>query len=453
MFFMDTKYLKNILLYTLSALLSIAVILYIGYHLMNTWGVKVVCNNVELTSVNETVSLDAYIMRDETTLYADSRGNLGQTADDGEKVRVNQEVAKIYTEPDTEIRSRLRNIETQLELLIESSQPDYLTVSDTSKIDRMISDIFIKMKSETEENQIHHATAMKNELLGMIGKRNVITNPASSGSGLSADRIIMLGDERRALLSRLSSVLSVVYTPVSGYYYSSADGYETIFSLSKADAMTLADFKSMINSDPAISPDEAFGDSRTVAGKIVRNYEWFAACPSTKSKLRLFTEGKNYQVTFPNNSEFEIEMNLYRIISQTDSDDIVLLFKTTYMPDGFNYLRSQPAEVVEVVHTGYKVPLSAVRIADISVDYQAPNEALGTTETRTETYTGIKGVYVLEGGIVRFKRINVVYETEGYVVVSENSAMEPDGVRIPWLSLHDNLITEGKGLYEGKIIA
>ena len=448
---MDTKYIKNILLYTMSALLSIAVILYIGYHLMNTWGVKVVCSNVELTSVNETVSLDAYIMRDETVLFAETRGNLGQTAADGEKVRVNQEVAKIYSEPDTEIRSRLRNIETQLDLLVESSQADYLTVSDTSKIDRMISDMFLKMKSETEGNQIHHATAMKNELLGMIGKRNVITTgTGTSGSVRSSDKIIMLGDERRALLSQLSSVLGVVYTPTSGYYYSAADGYESIFSSSKADTISLADFDEMINSDPAA---DILGAAGTVSGKIIRDYEWFAACPSTKEKLRLFTEGKNYKVTFPNNPEFEIEMNLHKIISQTDSDDIVLLFKTSYMPEGFAYFRSQSAEIIEVVHTGYKVPMSAVRMADVSVDYTVVNEALGTTETKTETYNGVKGVYVLEGGIVRFKRISVVYETEGYVVVSENSAMEADDVRIPWLSLHDNLITEGKGLYEGKIIA
>lgn len=422
---MDVKYLKNVILYTLSALVSICIILYVGYHLVNTWGVKVSTTHVELVSANQTISLDAYIMRDETVLYSDTSGNLGQTAANGEKVKKNQEVAKIYSNPDTEIRTRLNEIDTQLELLEESAAADYLTVSDTSKLDSSISDMLLKMKLEIENNNLDRVSAMRSELLSIINRRNLITQTGLSSVSLGS-QISALQSERKSLVSQLSTVLSIVKTNnVSGYYYAPVDGYENIFSASKVSTMTLIDFWEMMSSPP--ETEILTGGQRTTSGKIVTDYEWYIACPSTKDSLALFEVNKTYHITFPNNPEYELDMTLTRIISQTDSQEIVLIFKTTYMPDGFNYLRLQPVEIVEVIHTGYKVPLSAVRMVD-----------------------GIQGVYIMEGSLVRFKRIEVIYETDGYFIVSQETDKDTSEGR--WLSLHDKIILEGKALFEGKII-
>lgn len=418
---MDIKYLKNVILYILSALLSICIIIYVGYHLINTWGTKVSTAYIELYSVNQTISLDAYIMRDETVLFSDVFGNLGQTAANGEKVRKNQEVAKVYSNPDTEIRSRIAEIDAQLKLMRDSMEADYLTVSDTSKLDNTISDMLLKIKLEIENNNLDYVTAIRSELLKIINKRDIITKTGLSQIELE-NQIITLGRERGTLLSQLSTVLKTVYTTISGYYYAPVDGYENIFSASKISSMTLDEFTEMMQS----TPDEVIltGGSQTTSGKIVNDYQWYIACPSTKESLQFFEENKKYNITFPVNPGYDIEMTLTKIISQTDSQDILLIFQTNYMPDNFNYLRLQPVEIVEVIHTGYKIPRSAVRVIN-----------------------GVQGVYIMEGNLVIFKQINVIYETDGYFIVSENINSEKK-----WLSLHDKIIVEGKSLFEGKII-
>lgn len=284
--------------------------------------------------------------------------------------------------------------------------------------------MLLKIKLEVENNNLDHVAAMRSELLGIINKRNLITQTGVSAGSLIT-QISALESERSILVSQLSTVLNTVKTTISGYYYAPVDGYENIFSASKVTSMTLADFMTMMTSPP----DQTIltGGSQTTAGKIVQDYEWYIACPSTKDSLSLFEENKTYHIAFPNNPEQELDMVLTRIISQTDSQDIVLIFRTTYMPDDFNYLRLQPAEIVETVHTGYKVPLSAVRMLD-----------------------GAQGVYIMKGNLVLFRQIEVIYEAEGYFVAAESP--QTDDPDIQWLSLHDKIITEGKGIFEGKII-
>ena len=61
-----------------------------------------------------------------------------------------------------------------------------------------------------------------------------------------------------------------------------------------------------------------------------------------------------------------------------------------------------------------------------------------------------EGVYVIQGNTVAFKKVEKLYENEGYYIVKIMSAHDED--HASYISMFDQIITSGKNLYEGKII-
>ena len=121
-------------------------------------------------------------------------------------------------------------------------------------------------------------------------------------------------------------------------------------------------------------------------------------------------------------------MELHRIVTDSDSDNVILIFKTGHVPVDFNFLRKQSVEIVQQSYTGYRVPVSAVRMV----------------EQR-------QGVYIKNGNLVEFREIVPLVEIDGYFIVEEqNKQDDPEFEKK--LGMFDLVIVKGKNLYENKII-
>ena len=57
-----------------------------------------------------------------------------------------------------------------------------------------------------------------------------------------------------------------------------------------------------------------------------------------------------------------------------------------------------------------------------------------------------KGVYVLSGQEVKFRKVTVLYSGESFIICQK----ETDGD--DRLKLYDEVVTEGKNLYDGKVV-
>ena len=75
-------------------------------------------------------------------------------------------------------------------------------------------------------------------------------------------------------------------------------------------------------------------------------------------------------------------------------------------------------------YVGIRVPMEAVRFDE----------------------EGNRGVFVKSGVEIRFKKIEMISSEDDYLIASDTT--ERDG----YLSLYDNIVVEGKDLYDGKII-
>ena len=415
---MDKQFLKNAARYIVSAAVSILVIIYIVYHLINSFSEPLETAPAQLVTVNETISVEAYILRDETVLQSSVGGGINCLYPDGTVVRRDCAVADVYSGSDTEsIKSSIAKIDDQIKILEDSAVLESSIMSDSSVIDAELNDLYYTIQSKINENNLDYVFRRKNEMLTLINKRLIVKKLVSGYTSQIAE----LQSQRLQLTASLTNISETVYTPSAGYFYSELDGYEAAFNSSLADTLTVDEYKSLIETEPV-----KYGNN--VVGKLATDYKWYIACLVDSSQAMAFIDSQNYSVIFPYSSDAEIPMTLYRSVPDEESGLTLLIFSTGKVNADFNFLRRQTVEIVAESYTGYRVPVSSVRIVD-----------------------GKQGVYVLMGNVVKFRQITPLVEIDGNLIVKEQDKVnDPDHALK--LGFYDAIITKGKNLYEDKII-
>jgi hypothetical protein len=421
----DKQYLGRVAVYVISCVLAFGVIFYIGYHLVGKLSPGLELVDATLTTVTRKISADAYIMRDEEPLYSStSAGSVVSSVRDGERVSIYSKVADIYSHSSPEIENRLEEIDEQIKLL-EKNRADNRSVQSTAGIDSKIFEEVFDIRRLCEDGSYADALSAKKQLILEIKKRSILTGEIKNYDAQIAE----LQREKNSLMANLGALLSSVYAPRAGYYFSDYDGYGGTFSSDKIESMGYDDFMGMTETEESSTGTNCIGT-------MVYDYRWYIACEMSKSDAAYFMNVKKCQVTFSYSGEI-LTMDVHRVIPQTPGSRAVIVLRSEKMPADFDYTRMQPVTISAAEYTGFELPIEAIRVIG-----------------------GYEGVFVLEEVTVEFRRINIIYEDNGVVICTgkPESDGEASGSQIaddeiyPWIALNDIVIVGGRDLYTGKIM-
>lgn len=415
--------MKNLIALSVSA----AAIFYIGIWFMRTFSSDVTTEHTGLATVEQKLDATGYILRHETVLENTTDGVAYYIAEEGEKVSKNSVVANIYeSESLADTQAQILEVERKIKVLEDSAIDKNNSSIDISKIDRQISEKLISMKIGAVNGDFDIATQNGDDLLTILNKRQLLSKKTDSFD----TQIARLENEKSNLAHSLTGLKSTISTSEGGYFSTAVDGYENVFTIEKLSELTVDSFDEMI----ASNPDERLKNSN--AGKIITDFWWYILCPLDKSLCTELEPGETYELIFPHSSEERISFTLEKKISQTDRDTAVLVFKTLTEPKSFDFTRSQEIQIIKRSHTGLKIPKSSLRILD-----------------------GEEGVYVLKGTEVVFKRVERIFESEGYYLINptspelrESNELEAPEEEYEYLALYDAVIVKGKDLYDGKVV-
>lgn len=421
---MDKKYLKRVALYIFAAVFSVGMILYIGYHLWNGITSKITTAPALQVSRSFTVRADAYIVMSEAPIRASGTGKAFPEVADASHVAAYSTVAGIYSNTDEALRAEITNLQAQLRLLKDYSVAGH-SAKEASKTDRRIYDIMTKMKRLVRDNDIGGALGMRSELLCEISERK-----ATVSSGESIDSIISsLSAQISSKKSLLGTPSATVTAPSAGWYFSETDGYESVFTPEKIKDLTPSGYDAL---------SAAQGESTdSDAGKIVTDYKWYIAVKVSAQSVSGMEAGRTYEVVFPYNGGESLEMTLESAVADDETGECALVFSSGKITSDFSFARSQTVEITTKVMSGFSVPKSAIRMND-----------------------GVIGVYVFDGMTVSFRRIEVIREFDDAYLVSSDvedtsaeTGEEDSAQSAPYLSRNEQIITSGKGLYDGRVLS
>ncbi|MBR5768156.1 MAG: hypothetical protein IKX86_05755 [Clostridia bacterium] len=418
---MDSSYIKNVLKYIASGVLAVVIIAYILYHITGGFTPDIDTVTAAEATAEETLSSRAVIMRNEQVVYSTTEGNVNYLKNDGDKVAAWEKVAEVFPSQNSqELFNEIVALNKRIDLLKNSNMTESERRSDTESIDKSIWAGYYEFLKYSSDGNMSAANVAKDDLLINLNKRRIITRSVLSYTSLISE----LTAQRDALYERLSNSEMQINTSSAGYFYSFVDGYETAFSSSNISMLTYAAFMEKKSSPAEDFSSTGFGYP---VGKVVTDYIWYAACEIDKAELHYFETGKNYSVKFPQNNGATVSMYLYRILYDVDSDVAVLILRGSVIPSDFSFSRTQTVQIVRKSYTGFRIPTSSVYLLE-----------------------GYNVVYTLRGTKVVMRRVEPLYEYDGYFIVAERTTKSDDP--IAWLTKNDLVITRGKDLYDGKII-
>lgn len=416
-------------------ILGIVVIIYVSKQLINLVEATVETEIALAVTTEETVETECYIMRNEIILNGGGTGIMLATVGDGERISKDREAVKVYyRESDYSVESSIREIDKKIDILEKSSIDTAYVSADIEKMDDEINELFFDMIVYNSQNDLIGALSRKDDILVKMNKRWLISNPNSGYK----EKINALYAERLTLKSKLTGNSTSITAPESGYYYGTVDGYENIFSASKINGLTIEEFEKMRDTEPEIFQNNA--------GKIVTDYKWYIACPMGFEEASKFNIDENYNVEFTYSYGTSLQMTLYSKISGKEQDNEILIFCAYTMPEDFEYTRNQKVKIVYKKYSGLKISKDALRVLD-----------------------GIKGVYVVNGTEIEFKRAEEIYSFDDYYIIDSNPNSEKYSVKYERktqglnngknnnsnklyyrsLSLYDKVVVKGRDIYDG----
>ncbi len=405
-----------------TALIAVSVVAYVFLQLMLNVGTILDTENAVYVDITERAELDAFLFRDEALIPSGAEGTDCYLAEDGDKVRLGEQLAVTYSDPgDVEIQKRISEIDKRIDVLERSSLSTGASTTNITLLDTKINELMLSIVRRADTNEFDKILREKEELLILLNRRQSVVQADSYASELSS-----LSREKAQLTESLSGASYVVEAPQSGYFYGKVDGYEADFTIDRLKNLTCEEFETLADSVPNQSIIE---DS---SGKIVLSSTWYIAVALDKRTAETFRDGYAYPVVFQYSNNTELDMTLERRITRSDKDMTVLIFSTKVMPEGFDYSRCQTVELAHSRHEGLRVSSSALRVKD-----------------------GETGVYVVVGSKVIFKKTEVLYTYGSYSVcaIPKNPAY-PNRKDIAYssnekLSLHDAVVVDGQDIYDG----
>ncbi len=396
----------------LSAVLVVALLFYVGFQVYRSIFDAVSTELATKHSVYESIEAKGIVFRTETIIPAVDSGYVYYTVENGTRVSKGGVIASVYpTASDGLLEQQIAEIDEQirsLQAMAAGNSTEHLSLD---MVNAQLSDTVNALVRDTVDGVFSTDSEYRKSLLTLLSKKQLITGTAVDFSAT----ISALQAEKTSLQQQYNSATSSVKAPVAGYFADRTDGYETLLGNTDPSSLSVAELQSFL--------DKEVSSSDASSGKIVGGYEWYMACIVPESYYNALATGASLSLRMSFVTDDEIPVTVASC-KKDNKGNLAVVFRCAYMSEALSTIRKETVEIQLVKHTGLKVPKRAIVI----------NDAMEA------------GVYIRSGNIATFRKIDQLYsEPADYVICAETKESG-------YLELYDDIIVEGRGLYEGKII-
>lgn len=384
---------------------------YIIYQIVASSNAKIDTEFALKETVYETIDTECFVIRDEKFINNDATGTTVSFVSDGERVAAGDTVSVVFDSVEDassflKIQELKKEIE-HFEYLAGQANVQTLNIDSlTKKINSELSDYL-----KSVDNGDFKKAVTKSKLF----RDSVIGKQIATGTHLDFD------DKLESLKKELDSLQSekYSYTEVkaeeAGYFISGSDGYENSLKYDDIDNLTNDDIEKALKSKPT-------DVSSSVVGRTVSSFKWYIVCLVDTDKTVDLSKDKDIYINFPSAGIEKLPVSIYKI-GNRDSDKTMLILSCDEMNENLSEFRIEDIQIITEEHTGFKISNSSIRTVD-----------------------GEKGVYIVRGNLMGFRKIHVLYSTDTYSIV-DNPKDSSD-----YIKLYDNVVTEGVDLYDNKLI-
>lgn len=364
---------------------------------------------VEYT-MSDSVFANGYVVFDQTAV--EGSGDLGYLVENGERVAAGTAVAEVYASTEqAQSRRQLEELETQLSLLEKSENTsgtdvDMLYKQQQNALYDLLDCIDMQAYDQVKEAGNQYLLAA-NKIQIMTG---AVSNFDQAKQELQAQK-----DQAETQLGQPETISA----PVGGYFVASDSADLLSLTREQLDEMDAATLAQSIEDGEGVQPLEG-------AGKIVTSYTWYFYGTCSLEEGKKFENVSSVQISFPGAAEKTLPATVESIELNEEQGLAKFVLHCEYIGADVLGLSLEEAKIDFESYEGLRVDADALHIVD-----------------------GEKGVYVKYGNLARWRKIQIVYQNDEYMLVAEDGKVGTDNE----LRMFDEVIVEGTDLRDGKILS
>ena len=205
---------------------------------------------------------------------------------------------------------------------------------------------------------------------------------------------------------------------MSGYFVDQAHSLLLDLDRDGLNAASPAELKEALVGGHVSKPEN-------VAGKIVTSDRWSFYGVCTLEESRKFANVDQVELSFPGYAEQKVAALVEEVIPDEENGIAKVVLSCEYMNADIPSLVQQVARIDFAEYEGIRIPAEALHIVD-----------------------GNKGVYVRYGSLVYFRKIQILYQDEDFILIPPKGRPGTDNE----VQLYDEIVTEGTGLHDKKLL-
>lgn len=390
-----------------------------GAHIYNSVKENVPTEETVTYTFSDNIVFDGVFVRNEQVVSYNGSGAVDYIYPDGSKLSNSSVIAEIYdSESQIYAKKKAEELEDEIQLLERSQKPGTTNYAKPEAIKLQVDELYLTMTAQIECGDFDEVRKTENEITMLMNIYNVVTQTETDYNA----RIKELKTQAESYRAACGEPLESVSTDHTGYFVSRTDGYETVLNTSDIDSLDVQKIKDVVAGKGANKQENAIGKILdTYSCKIVGVVK-----PSTR-----ILKGSNLKARFGSlNKIYDVTVS---DVKKIDDENSIVILDCEDMDEMISSKRVEKTELIFQEFTGLKVPRDAIRFRNIKEEVTNEN-GLKTTED-----VKYKGVYVRVGQDVEFKKIDVIYEGDEFVLSDDKSDDESNG---DFLSLYDQIIME-----------
>lgn len=402
---------------------------------MNSYETQV----AEEVTVQDTVSLDAFVVRDEQYISGALKGTIVPLVADGDRVASGDAVARVFArEEDAADYAELEESIRIRDRYIRLSDQTELDALDMQKLNVEIDDTYTQFLRTIASGNYAAVSDTVGGLEDLLASKQVLKD----GTIDLEDKISAL-DNRIYELESKNISLQNVDAPISGYYIGNVDGYETAVSYANLDQISVSTVEAALKYTPKVI--------NNTMGKIVASYKWYIIANVESKYSKLLEKGESLKINIPEYGYKDVKVIVEQMSEEKDGK-IALALSCNVMNETYANMRVESIELVVNEYTGYKVKTSAIHTYDPAKETTTADADEDVTDPTTETTQApekMTVVYILRGTVMNARRVEVIYTDGDYSIVKSDSKTY-QGIRP--ISRYDEVIVKGRNLKNGRSI-
>lgn len=357
----------------------------------------------------DSVELDGFVMFDAVNVAGE--GNLGYLVEDGERVSEGTVIAEKYTDDSqSAAREQLIRLQNNIDLLTKSQNS---AGSDLTLLTTQTKTALYNLLDQLDTASYSGMQDAESEFLLAQNRLQISTGQASGFQSTIAE----LEAERDTVAAQLAG-LETITAAENGYFISAASAMPLDLEEQTLKDATPAQIQELLQEGVSLSTE-------SLAGRIVEGFSWRFYTVCDLETAERFDGLTDVHISIPGKEETPLDAT----VSSVELDEEAGLAKIVVECQTINFdvlrLGQETAKIDLETYQGIRIDKNALHIVD-----------------------GEKGVYVKYGDLQRFRKIQILYEDDQYMLVPADGAVGTDNE----VRLYDEIIVEGSNLQDGGLI-